>query len=216
MITNKIIDVDKIANAIGVPLLVKEENGRKSESYQWTPELLIKGLEYIKPELEGDEPITLTGSGIHWMMAAFAIALGNNFKVFKYPHKIIDVFDLKMGRENPEGGIHFKVCNENDKLYVDFDPDDYTKPFPEGPHNYEMSRLPMVAVPPCIPEQHVFYSCNGAFNIFINIVKTYVGKCKSINISPGHGDDSGYVCVYSNCDEMKIGDISPFHYFKQN
>lgn len=210
----KPLNIEDVAAAIGVPKKEVEMMGRKMNMTQWSPEFLVPMLDYIKPIAEKGDPVSLGGPGDHWVLAGAGVALGDTFAEYVAGNGTMEMIDLPMGEENPEGGVHFLTYEDGDKLYIAFDPDDHTKPMTAGPHNYDVSKLPHVVVPPCRPDQDVFITGGGGYGILLTILKPYFGdKCRSLSVSPGHGNDSGYICVKAG-GSLKAGDISPFHHFE--
>lgn len=207
-----LLNIDEVAAAVGVPKKEVEMHGRKMNMTDWSPEFMAPVAEYIAAVAAKGEPVSLTGPGDHWVLAGAGVALGSTFVEYVAGAGPMDIVDLPMGEENPAGGVHFLTYEDGDKLYIEFDPDDHTKPSPLGPHNYDVSQLPSVVVPPCKADQDVYITGGGGYGILLTILKPYFDKCRSLSISPGHGNDSGYICVKAG-GELKLGDISAFHHF---
>lgn len=202
------IDVNDVAAAIGVPKKEVEMMGHKMMMTAWSAEYMPAIAEHVGKLVESGAPASLGGPGDHWVLAGAAAAMGDSFVEYVAGQGPMDIIDLPLGEVSAEGGVTFRVRDDGDKLYVFFDPDDHTKPS-MGPHNYDVSLLPKVVVPACRPDQDVFCESNGAYGIALTILKAYFGKCRSLSVSPGHGSDTGYVCVIPG-GSLKLGDVSPY------
>ena len=121
-------------------------------------------------------------------------AIGKDFKVLRLP----------MGKDNPKGDIKFTVREEGDHVYIDYMADDPSKPAVNGPHNYDIEKLPDEVIPEVSPDKHVYIKGNGQFPLKASLAYSYCGRCKSINMIPQ--DDELYTCVASFCKERKVGD----------
>jgi hypothetical protein len=73
-----------------------------------------------------------------------------------------------------------------------------------GPHNYDIEKLPLETIPEVSPDKHVYFTGNGQFPLKASLAYSYCGRCKSINMKP-QGDDL-FTCVASFCEERKVGD----------
>lgn len=118
--------------------------------------------------------------------------------------KEFPVYYLPMGKENPNGDIKFSVRTEGDHTYIEYQADDPTKPAVNGPHNYDIEKLPMETIPEVPADSHVYITGNGQFPLKASLAYSYCGRCKSINMRP-QGEQL-FTCVASFCPERKVGD----------
>ena len=98
--------------------------------------------------------------------------------------KEFPVYYLPMGKENPNGDIKFSVRTEGDHTYIEYQADDPTKPAVNGPHNYDIEKLPMETIPEVPADSHVYITGNGQFPLKASLAYSYCGRCKSINMRP--------------------------------
>lgn len=205
------VSIDSVAEDLGVPSIETEiAPGLTRTMIQWTPEHAEKIAEKVKEKAVDGQPMGLDGAGAHWVLATFASAMYPNFAAYSNPSVNVSMLPLPMGEEDPAGGIRFEVTEKDGDLYVEFSSDDPTKPKTNGPHNYDISMLPNVKVPPCRPDQHVYYKCGGLFPVLLNVLAPYMGHCASLNVAPGIGGGDYYVCAGCWDGSKKPGDITPF------
>ncbi len=148
----------------------------------------------------------ITGVGNEAVIGAMACVAYPEDAVYSIPAigKDFKVCYLPMGKENPNGDIKFAPRVDGDHVQVEDMADDPSKPAVNGPHNYDIDKLPLETIPEVSPDQHVYISGNGQFPLKASLAYSYCGRCKSINMKP-QGDEL-YTCIASFCDERKVGD----------
>ncbi len=204
------ISVDTVAQELGVPAIETEiAPGLVRNMIQWTPADGPRIYEKVKEKADGG-PMGLDGAGAHWVLACFAAAMYPNFAQYSNPTITVPMENLPMGPEDPAGGIKFDVTTKDGDIYVEFSSDDPTRPKTNGPHNYDISMLPNVKVPPCQKTSHVYYKCGGLFPVLLNVLAPYFGNCASLNVAPGIGGGDYYVCVGCWDSSREVGTVTPF------
>lgn len=148
----------------------------------------------------------ITGVGNEAVIAAMACAAYPEEAKYSIPalDKEFPVYRLPLGTENPDGDMKFEITEKGDGVYIKFIADDDSKPKTNGPHNYDIEKLPLEVLPAVDPGKHVYLQGNGQFPLKASIAYSYCDRCKSINwLAQG---SSKYVCVASFCKERKVGD----------
>lgn len=107
----------------------------------------------------------ITGVGNEAVIGAMACVAYPEQAMYAIPaiDKEFPVYYLPMGKENPNGDIKFSVRTEGDHTYIEYQADDPTKPAVNGPHNYDIEKLPMETIPEVPADSHVYITGNGQF-----------------------------------------------------
>lgn len=176
----------------------------------WTVEELLGAMADF--ETAKNTAVEIRGVTPAWVMAVIVrLAYPNPIVFRKDAEHFAYTQRLRMAEKdegiNPEGGIEFAVETEGDRVFITYMADDINKPFTNGSHNYDMSRLPLVRTPYVQPDSHVYLSGSAAYPVSMSILPAYFDRCKSISIMDH--DQPDYTCVATYCQERKIGDRLP-------
>ena len=172
----------------------------------WNAKYLRNAVIYASGKVKKGAMHVITGVGNEAVIGAMACVAYPEQAMYAIPAigKEFPVYYLPMGKDNPKGDIQFSVWEEGDNVYIEYQADDPNKPAVNGPHNYDIEKLPLETIPEVAPDKHVYFTGNGQFPLKASLAYSYCGRCKSINMRP-QGDEL-YTCVASFCDERKVGD----------
>lgn len=148
----------------------------------------------------------ITGVGNEAVIGAMACVAYPEQAMYAIPALNLEfpVYRLPMGKDNPKGDIKFSTRIEGDNVYIEYQADDPNKPATNGPHNYDIDKLPLETIPEVPADKHVYITGNGQFPLKASLAYSFCDRCKSINMKPQ--GDKLYTCVASFCEERKVGD----------
>ena len=148
----------------------------------------------------------ITGAGNEAVVGAMACVAYPEQAMFAIPalKKEFPVCYLDMGKENKGGDIQWTVTEEGDHVYINFQADDPNKPAVNGPHNYDIEKMPLEVIPQVSPDKHVYLTGNGQFPLKATLAYSFCGRCKSINMKP-QGDEL-FTCIWTSGPERRVGD----------
>lgn len=172
----------------------------------WNATYLRNAVIYASGKVKKGAMHVITGVGNEAVIGAMACVAYPEQAMYSIPAigKDFPVYYLPMGKDNPKGDIKFSVRTEGDHTYIEYQADDPTKPAVNGPHNYDIEKLPLETIPEVPADSHVYITGNGQFPLKASLAYSYCDRCKSINMRP-QGDEL-FTCIASFCSERKVGD----------
>ncbi len=172
----------------------------------WNATYLKHAVIYARDKIKKGALHVITGVGNEAVIGAMACVVYPEQAVYSIPAigKDFPVYYLPMGDSNPNGDIQFHVREEGDHVYIEYQADDPSKPATNGPHNYDIEKLPYETIPQVPADKHVYITGNGQFPLKASLAYSFCGRCKSINMKP-QGDEL-FTCIASFCGERAVGD----------
>lgn len=215
----KCFDFDLLAERNGVacddghngPLAPKRENAGKPapvkqtgpiKRYAWARKDLPIAIAAAKQAAAEKEPLRVCGGAMPWLLGAAIANMTDVVAEFQVGDEVKAVFDLPQGAYNPAGEVQFQVTERDGKTFVSYECDDPSKPFTNGHHNYDLTKLKDVVLPELKEGTHLYLKTSSYFYVLAVFLKSWVPKCDSVSIYDMFTDS--YVCGYAK-DETLIG-----------
>lgn len=227
-------NIDQMGIDTGLPKETVDTPFGTMEKVVWNGEGARAVCEEIKRSIDPDEaPIGLSGSAPMWVMTAAVEAIfpakihfhpgggpapkaGSAPKAAPEgahaappPQITLELHNLSFGEYVPEGDCEFVLTREGKRVFIDFIADKPDKPqlYGGGHHSYNPDLLPLVKCPAVEPDDDVFLSGAGSFNIIESIATAYFGKCRSIWVPATNPKYTGeFFCAVSYGKDAAVGD----------
>lgn len=197
------IDLGEMSRRYGVPeveIILKIN----IMSPDWGKPDLLRGISETEELIRDAESVVIHGRSSTYIMAAIALAAcplncGMD-REFPDGSTVYEPFlKLGVGERNPVESVVFTLSEVGDRTYVEYDAD-----YRDGGGGFDIKCLADVKIPPIQAGSHVMLSGKAQNSLAISIAMGYAGMAKSIAFPDASG--GRYICVYSNCPEMEVGD----------
>lgn len=215
---NKVVEVDILDMAKdypGVtPLEIHLPNGSKFMGTAWDKSAIQQGVIDVQKIVGDADCIVFNGRVNSYVMGSQAHpCYPRHCCQYIPPHGpnadiggpgMYEHFELlERGEFNPEGHILFDVKEKGDYVYIELTVQDGT----DFGHAYQMSDLPKVKLPEIPAGKHVLLHGKTMTSVVISVAEGYADIAKSMSLL--YGNETSYVCIWSNDPNLEIGDRYP-------
>lgn len=197
----KYFDIDKLAYEYNVDVVdMKTPDGGTMKRHAWKHSELPKAVSAARVAAAEGQSLCFKGGAMSWLLGPVTVHLAPVLEEFEFRGEVWSVITLPMGEPNARGEIEFEVHEVEDRTYVSYQCDKPDEPFPDGPHNYDVSKLQYAVVPELKQGTNLYLSTQGYFYVLTVLLKSWFDCCNSIWI--WDAEEKVYICGYAKNEAM--------------
>ncbi len=200
-----IIDVDEMAARYGLEKedVYKPDGTFVARDYHWPASVLPQAVAEVKERAAGESVVKFINHCPNWAIAAFAVAIRPATCFMNVgPQGMFNMYHapFPIGERRPACDVYFAARPKGERVYLTIES--------EGdPHLFDVAKMPLVTVPPVEPGKVMLLSGLMTHPMAINTALAYADTAKAFFIR--FHESPEYVCSYSNCSEIRLGDTIP-------